>query len=117
MDILLAAALTSHIGFNFDYFNVHPHVGVQYENFIAGAFLNSEKNKSVYGGFRSEFGDFGIEYGVVTGYDKLGAVMPMIRGTYDINDNLRVFAAPAPEKFNESVNYGIVLGIETFLIR
>lgn len=114
MDILLAVALSTHLGFEGEYSSIHPHIGLQYENFIAGTFLNSEDNISVYGGLRSEFGKLGLEYGVVSGYDALGDVVPMVRGTYDLGDNVRAYAAPGAEVINNETNYGVVFGLEFY---
>lgn len=112
MEILIAIALSSHIGFEHEYNFVHPHLRVQYENIISGIYLNSEEDVSVYGGIRSEFGNFGLEYGVVGGYDSFETVSPMLRGTYNFNENFLVYAAPSREVVGRETNYGVVLGME-----
>lgn len=112
MEILIAIALSSHIGFENEYNYVHPHLRVEYENIISGIYLNSEENVSAYAGIRNEFGDFGLEYGIVGGYNSLGTITPMIRGTYNLGENLIIYAAPSQEVLEEKTNYGVVFGIE-----
>lgn len=87
-----------------DWNEVHPCVRYQNDKFIAGAYYNSESKVSIFAGF-----DLGnIELGLVTGYS--GApVVPMIRLTYDFNDGVTVFAAPA---VTTSGDVGAVVGIE-----
>ena len=115
MDFIWALALTTHMGLNRDYNEIHPHVRFYEDGAIAGAYYNSVDRISFYGGYRLEPTDrLGVEFSLVTGYPAYGELAPMVRGTYDINDNVRIFAAPTTEMYDEN-NIGTVLGIE-FLI-
>jgi hypothetical protein len=115
MDILFGLALSTHLGLNNEYNEIHPNVRLQQDQFIAGAYYNSVDRISFYGGYRLEPTDrLGVEFSLVTGYPAYGELAPMVRGTYDINDNVRIFAAPTTEMYDEN-NIGTVLGIE-FLI-
>lgn len=103
MDLItISLGLSLHLGFEEKYNSVHPHIRYQDERIISGVYYNSEREISMYIGQRLEHKDFGIEYGVVTGYSEAG-VVPYLRGTYQ-----NFFVAPALE--NGSV--GIVLGTE-----
>lgn len=106
MDILYGLALSLHLGFEGDYNSIHPQIRVQENNFIAGAYYNSEYNTSFYGGFLIERGRWNYEIGAVTGYNR--SVYPFFRSTYDLDDNILGYIAPAAE--GDSI--GLVLGIE-----
>jgi len=112
MDILLGLAVTTHLGLAGSYNEYHPHVRLTQDNYIAGAYYNSIENLSVYAGKRWEYGDFGLEATVVTGYDEFGIVTPMARATYDLSDNHIVFVAPTAENFNATNRLGVVVGLE-----
>lgn len=112
MDILLGLALSQHLNFHHDYNAIHPHIRLQNDLFIGGAYYNSVERISPYAGMRLELEDHGIELGIVGGYPALGTVIPYARYTYDINDNLRLFATPGGEVVNNETHYGIVLGVE-----
>lgn len=120
MDILFGLALSTHLGLSNEYNEIHPHVRLQQDQFIAGAFYNSESKLSLYGGTRLETNDFGIEnysnfgleLGLTSGYDDFG-IVPFARGTYSINENTQLFLAPAPEKNSvNEINLGAVFGTE-----
>ena len=98
----IALGLSLHLGFENEYNSIHPHIRYNNENFIAGAYYNSEHNLSTYIGKRWEYNDFGLEAGAVTGY--YDTVIPYARATYK-----DFFAAPGVE--NERT-VGIVLGYE-----
>ena len=114
MDIIWALALSTHMGLERDYNEIHPHVRFYEDGAIAGAYYNSVDRISFYGGYRLEPTDrLGVEFSIVTGYPAFGELAPMVRGTYDINDNVRMFAAPAVESYgSEKGKIGAVIGIE-----
>ena len=112
MDILLGLALSQHLNFNNDYNQIHPHLRLAQDNFIAGGYYNSENRISPYVGLRYEYLNNGVELGIAGGYPELGVVVPYGRYTYDVNDNLRLFAMPGGEKVDEEMHYGIVIGVE-----
>jgi hypothetical protein len=112
MDILLGLALSQHLGFQQDYNAIHPHLGIRYNSFIAGAYYNSEEKISPYAGYRFEHNGVGLELGAVGGYEKLGGTIPYVRFTYDINDNVMLFTSPSGERIDGEINYGIVAGVE-----
>jgi hypothetical protein len=108
-----ALALSSHLGFEGDYNQIHPHVRFIEDGVIAGAYYNSEERVSFYGGYRFEPVDnIGIELGAVSGYPALGGVVPYGRVTYDFNNNMKVFATPGGEVRHGETNIGAVIGIE-----
>ena len=112
MDILLGIAVSQHLNFQHDYNEIHPHIRLQQDSFIAGAYYNSVKEISPYAGIRLELEDHGVELGAVGGYDALGKVIPYVRYTYDLNDSLKLFATPSGERANGEINYGVVVGAE-----
>lgn len=111
MDIIWALALSTHLGMQGDYNEIHPHVRLENNGYIAGAYYNSMERMSLYAGHRFESGNAGLELALVTGYNAFGPVAPYVRGTYDIG-NTRVFVAPAGEKWYGETNIGAVIGIE-----
>jgi hypothetical protein len=107
MDILIGLALSAHLGFSQDFNSIHPHARLQHNNFIAGAFYNSEEAMSAYAGIKLGKGKLNYEIGIVTGYSD-AEILPYLRTTYELTENSHVFAAPAIA----DSDIGIVLGIE-----
>ena len=97
LSILLA--VSTHLGLDNNYNDVHPHVRCTIDNWITGAYYNSERNMSYYVGRKIS----NFEIGLVTGYNSYD-VLPMIRY---INNGW--FVAPAYEKSN---NIGLTVGYE-----
>jgi hypothetical protein len=97
-----ALGISLHLGFENEYNSIHPHIRYNHEQFIAGAYYNSEHNLSTYIGKRWEHNDFGLEAGAVTGYNN--PIIPYVRGTYK-----DFFVAPAVENKD---TVGLVLGYE-----
>ena len=105
--LTLALGLSMHLGFEGNYNQIHPHVKYQEDWKIAGAYYNSMDRMSLYVGYRYEYKDFGAEFAIVTGYDELNDVVPMIRATYK-----NFFIAPAAEDVNGNIEPGILIGFE-----
>ena len=95
----LFLALSMHVGLEGNYNSVHPHARCTTDNWVTGAYYNSEKNMSYY--VAKTISNF--EIGLVTGYNSYD-VLPMIRY---INDGW--FVAPSYEKSN---NLGLTVGYE-----
>lgn len=112
MDILLSLALSQHLNFQNDYNQIHPNIRIQEQQFIAGAYYNSEERISPYLGLRYDFLGHGVELGIAGGYPALGEVVPYGRYTYDLTQNLRLFAMPGGEVVEDETHYGLVVGIE-----
>ena len=73
-------------------------LGYQYKNFLGGVYYNSERETSIYAGYRIGLTDnLGVVLGAVTGYDRCG-VCPAAVLTYRIpiakTLNLHLNAAP-----------------------
>ena len=97
LSILLA--VSTHLGLDGNYNSIHPHARCTIDNWITGAYYNSERNASFYVGRKIS----NFEIGLVTGYNS-GDVLPMIRY---INDGW--FVAPS---YEQSGNYGLTIGYE-----
>ena len=105
----LLLALSFHVGLEGDYNSVHPHGRCTVDNWITGAYYNSEENVSYYVGKKISNIDnnWDLEIGLVTGYSEM-KVAPMIRY---INDGW--FITPAYEttgKIGVTMGYEIKLG-------
>ena len=103
----ILVAITLHLGLEGDYNNIHPHGRCNIDNWITGAYYNSEENISVYAGkiIPNVDRNWDLEIGLVTGFS--GAdIAPMIRY---INDGW--FVAPAYET-SFGGNIGIAIGYE-----
>lgn len=111
MDLIWALAISTHLGMEGDYNSIHPHVRILEDGGIAGAYYNSMERVSLYAGHRLEFGNAGVEFALITGYDEIAPIAPYIRGTYDLG-NVRGFVAPTGEEWDGETNIGIVFGIE-----
>ena len=113
MDILLGLAFSTHLGLNENYNNLHPNIRLQTEQYIAGAFYNSEKNISFYLGKEIEWDKFGFEFGIVTGYDAYDyPIAPMARATYQLSEDHKFYVAPAYEKNSSGDRVGIAFGLD-----
>jgi hypothetical protein len=105
MDIIFALALTTHVDLNQPLNEIHPHIRIEHNNFVAGVFVNSLQNRSTYVGRVTDLTEnLSIEYGAATGYD-FYPVVPFGRATYQLTDHTKLFIAPG---------VGTVLGIEIF---
>jgi hypothetical protein len=107
MDILYGLALSLHLGFEQDYNMIHPHIRLKHDDYIAGAYYNSEDVLSLYAGLEFEQENWNYEFGVVTGYSS-DRIYPFFRSTYDLNDNIIGYITPAIE--GDTV--GLILGLE-----
>lgn len=114
MDILLGIATTLHLGLSGDYNGFHPQIRFEEQQYVAGAYYNSEENISSYLGYDFDLDYFDLEIGVVTGYDAIGAVIPYARVTKDFGDRT-IFLAPVGENINGELNTGLVFGFEFYL--
>lgn len=113
MDILLGLAFSTHLGLSQDYNEFHPNIRLETEQYIAGAYLNSESNISLYAGKEIEWDKFGFEFGIVTGYGAYDyPVAPMARATYQLSEDHKFFVAPAFEQMGDETNVGIVFGLD-----
>ena len=109
-NLIFSIAVSTHLGLSGDFANVHPHVQYQMpNNYIVGAYHNSDKRASVYFGKRIEWKapfdimpEVSIEYGIVHGY-KEWDVAPMLKVNYG-----NIFVAPAATKSE----VGMVAGYE-----
>lgn len=113
MDILLGLAFSTHLGLAGNYNEIHPHVRIENQQYIAGAYYNSESRTSFYLGKEYTFDKLGIELGVVTGYPAYDYdIAPMARATYVLSDDHKFYVAPAYEVDGAGNNLGIVFGLE-----
>ena len=102
--IKFGLALSLHLlGGDMNFF--HPYIKFQHENFIAGAYYNSEQDISAFVGV--EWGK--LEIGLVTGYSG-GDILPFFRYVEPVNDNLYFFAAP---DVRTNGDVGVTLGVGT----
>jgi hypothetical protein len=109
MDLLLGIAVSTHLGLSNDYNQIHPHIRIEQDDFIAGAYYNSVDNISLYAGYEYVMNDkISIEGALVTGYEYDIPIVPMVRGKYKMNDNINAFVSPTME--GDTV--GLVAGIE-----
>ena len=104
MDFIFALAVSQHFFFENNYNEIHPHFRVEYENVIGGVYYNSLGEVSVYAGTRREFGEFGLDTALVSGYRN--NLVPYVRGTYK-----DWFVSPA----FEGETLGLVVGYEFVL--
>ena len=99
-NLILALALSNHIGMVNEYNEIHPTVkcDVTETGLIAGVYYNSERNVSFYGGVKvkDKEAPFWFEVGAVTGYSDY-KVLPFVRVGIDLKENVSLFVAPAIE--------------------
>ena len=106
MNLSACVALSLHL-LPGDWNAVHPCLALEHKNWVAGAFLNSERRLSVSAGYEWQRGPWWAQAGAATGYS--GApVVPVLRGGYEAGA-IRYFAAPA---MTVKQDVGLVLGVE-----
>lgn len=104
MELIFSLALSLHVGLENEYNGFHPHVGLEYNEYITGMYYNSEENVSFYFGRNNTITEeLSVETGIVSGYTN-EPLLPYIRIKY--ND---FFIAPAYE--NGEIG-GFVTGYE-----
>lgn len=112
----LFLAFSQHLELDGKYNEIHPHVRYTYESAIGGFYYNSESSTSFYFGYEQPITDnFNVELGGVTGYST-GNLLPYARFVYE-QENYKLFAAPAFEKYDGKENVGVVIGIEIPIMR
>lgn len=105
MDIWYGLALSLHLGMEGNYNFIHPNVGLEWDNFIAGAYYNSVNKISLFGALKLDISEkVKAEIGVVSGYsDHLD---PALRVNY-----MDYFLYPSyTVKDDGEKDYGIVIG-------
>ena len=103
MDLYYGIALSLHLGLSGEYNYVHPHIGINYNDFIAGAYYNSENDLSLYAGYNFDISErSSFELGVVSGYSGR-EFLPMIKFNYG-----NIFTSPTLDEGEA----GIVTGID-----
>lgn len=100
--LVFSIALSTHIGFEGDFNNVHPRITYKDQDYITGVYYNSESQLSLFFGKEYTIEEFTLETGVVTGYSDFSPA-PMIK----LNRGI-FFIAPAASNGDP----GIVTGIE-----
>jgi len=74
-------AFSMHIGMGDNYNSIHPRIQWNQENMLVGAYLNSHSEISTFVAHRWEHEDFGLEVGLVTGYN-VAPVVPFVKVDY-----------------------------------
>lgn len=95
-------ALSLHLGMGDDYNSIHPRIQWNNDGTLVGAYLNSHSELSAFVGHRWESGDWGVEVGLVTGYN-IAPVVPFVKYNWK-----NIWLAPAIHE----ENLGAVIGIE-----
>lgn len=108
MNLLFALAVSTHLGIPGSFNEVHPTVKLEFDNNVsAGLYLNSQDRLSLAVGKTWESGDFWVEVGAATGYER-AAVVPIIRFGVEVNDT-KLFALPL---ITPDGKPGVVVGAE-----
>lgn len=95
--------------FNQGYNNYNPGMYVVHKNIVAGAYYNSEKAWSAYGGyvFKEVFNSpIDVTVGLVTGY-KDYKVLPLISPSIRVFDHLRFSLVPNIRKDGWGVHFSL----------
>jgi hypothetical protein len=105
MDVFLALALSTHFNLVNSYNTFHPHIRVEKDNLIAGAYVNSLYTVSSYIGVKyTPVDPVYVEVGGITGYPDINVFG---RVGYLLND-YNIFVAPGLE----GDRIGLIFGLE-----
>lgn len=106
--LVLSLVLTSHIGWDQKFNDVHPMVSYNYQNYSLGVFRNSLNHTSLFVSKTSEFDNVSVQYGVASNYGN--RVIPMIVIRKNIADRVNFLVSPSYNKTEKRP--GLILGIE-----
>lgn len=106
--IVLSMILTSHIGWNGQFNDIHPNISYERNGYGVGVFRNSLNHTSFYVSKIEKFDGFSVQYGVANNYNS--KTIPMLIFRKPIVDHINVMFMPSydPNKGNPTA----VLGIE-----
>ena len=110
MSITAGIALSLHIGLAGDYNEIHPYVRYESNDYVIGAYYNSEGRISNYIGYNYDMTDrTSIDIGIVSGYTSYD-IIPMVRLIQDET----FFISPAIEYTDnyDVSRIGFVIGIQ-----
>ena len=105
--IILSMVLTSHIGWQSEFNDVHPMIGYEYNSYSVGMFRNSLNHTSVFVSKTSQFDGFSIQHGLANNYNS--KTIPMIIFRKPIIDHVNAVFMPSydPAKGNPTAVIGV----------
>lgn len=109
MNLLLGLATSIHMGFEGEYNQIHPHARLEYRDYAAGTYLNSENRLSSYLSYTVDIGTYYLEFGAVGGYSD--SILPLVRGGKQLSNDVRFFITPGFEVGGTN-KPKVVLGLE-----
>ena len=77
--IVLSMILTSHVGWEGKFNEVHPSISYEYKNYSVGVFRNSLDRTSVFVSKIEKFEDFSVQYGLASNYNNKTVPMVVLR--------------------------------------
>lgn len=102
-NIIFSIAFSTHLGMVGEFNNIHPRITyVTEQNYIAGAFYNSESQPGMFVGKIIDYKSIELEIGLVSGYSQ-AKLVPLVKANYN-----NFFVAPGYAN-NDA---GLVLGYE-----
>ena len=116
--LILGLAMSYHLGFSGSYNEIHPYIEYQQNNLSIGAYYNSEERVSAYASLNFNIShNISVNVGIVSGYPEITKyeeydILPFVKFNYHLDDRTKIFATPAAERqYDQSMNYGAVIGI------
>lgn len=106
--IVLSMILTSHIGWQGKFNDVHPTISYNFNSYSIGAFRNSYNRTSLFASKINKIGDVSIQYGFASNYDS--KVVPMLIVKKPIVEHVNLIASPSYDKTSKQP--AMVIGLE-----
>ena len=106
--LILSMALTSHIGWDGKFNEVHPSISYVYNSYSIGVFRNSLNYNSVFVSKITKFTGFHVQYGLANNYEN--KVIPMVIIKKPLNEHVNALVMPSYNK--TSSKPAMVIGLE-----
>lgn len=106
--IVLSMILTSHIGWEGNFNDVHPMISYEGNGYSIGAFRNSLNHTSAFVSKTTRFDDFSVQYGVANNYNH--RVVPMLVFRKPVADHVNFVFVPSYDTTKKTP--AAVIGLE-----
>ena len=91
--IVLSMILTSHIGWEGNFNDVHPMISYERNGYSIGAFRNSLNHTSAFVSKTSQWNDISVQYGAATNYNN--RTVPMLVFRKPVADHVNFVFVPS----------------------
>ena len=106
--IVLSMILTSHIGWEGKFNDIHPAISYEYNSYSVGVFRNSLNHISLFASKTTQFDNVSVQYGVATNYNN--RTVPMLVVRKPVTDHVNFVFVPSYDTAKQTP--AAVIGLE-----